>query len=59
MQELVGTSNQLFQNLKYKGKISDKQLKYFTYEYQKVSNLGRLYLSSKIQRDYLMFLEDP
>ena len=42
LQELVGTSNQLFQNLKSKGKISDKQLKYFTYEYKKVSNLGKL-----------------
>ena len=35
LQELVGTSNQLFQNLKSKGKISDKQLKYFTHEYKK------------------------
>ena len=35
LQELVGTSNQLFQNLKSKGKISDKQLKYFTYGYKK------------------------
>ena len=35
LQELVGTSNQLFQNLKSKGKISDKQLKYITYEYKK------------------------
>ena len=35
----MGTSNQLVQNLKSKGKISDKQLKYFTYKYKKVSNL--------------------
>ena len=32
LQELVGTSNKLFQNLKSKGKISDKQLKYLTYK---------------------------
>ena len=50
LQELVGTSNQLFQNLKSKGKISDKQLKYFTYEYKKVSNLGKLYLLPKIHK---------
>ena len=44
LQELVGTSNQFFQNLKSKGKMSDKQLKHFTHEYKKVSNLGKLYL---------------
>ena len=50
LQELVGTSNQLFKNLKSKGKISDKQLKYFTYEYKNVSNLGKLYLLPKIHK---------
>ena len=48
LQELAATSNQAFQNLKPKGKISDTQLKYFTYEYKKVSNLGKLYLLTKI-----------
>ena len=42
LQELVGTSNKLFQNLKAKGNISDKQPKYFTYQYKKVTNLGKL-----------------
>ena len=46
----MGTSNQLFQNRKSKGKISDKQLKYFTYAYKKVSNLGKLYLLPKINK---------
>ena len=49
----MGTSNQVFQNLKSKGInsfISDKQLKYFTYEYKKVSNLGKLYLLPKIHK---------
>ena len=50
LQVLVGTSNQLFQNLKSKGKVSDKQLKYFTYEYKNVSNLGKLYLFPKIHK---------
>ena len=50
LQELVGTSNKLFQNLKAKGKISDKQLKYFTYQYKKVTNLGKLYLLPKIHK---------
>ena len=52
LQELVGTSNQLFQNLKSKGKISDKQLKYFTYEYNKVSNLEKLYLLPMIHKRF-------
>ena len=50
LQELVGTGNQLFQNLKSKVKISDKQLKYFTYEHKKVSNLGKLYILLKIDK---------
>ena len=50
LQDLVGTSNKLFQNLKSKGKISDKQLKYFTYEYKKATNLGKLYLLPKIHK---------
>ena len=46
----MGTSNQLFQNLKSNGKISDKLLKYFTYGYKKVSNLVKLYLLPKIHK---------
>ena len=57
LQDLVGTSNKLFQNLKSKGKISDKQLKYFTYEYKKATNLGKLYLLPKIHKRLSMFLE--
>ena len=50
LQQFVGTSNKLFQNLKAKEKISDKQLKYFTYQYKKVTNLGKLYLLPKIHK---------
>ena len=50
LQELVGTSNKLFQSLKAKGKIGDMQLKYFTYQYKKVTNLGKLYLLPKIHK---------
>ena len=42
LSELVETSNKLFQNLKVKAKTSDKQLKYFTYQYKNVTNLGKL-----------------
>ena len=37
LQDLVETSNKIFQSLKSKGKINEKQLKYFTYEYTKTS----------------------
>ena len=50
LQQFVGTSNKLFQNLKAKEKISDKQLKYFTHQYKKVTNLGKLYLLPKIHK---------
>ena len=56
-QELVGTSNQLFQNLKSKGKISDKQLKYFTYEYKKVSKVNCIFYLV-FTRVFIRFLGD-
>ena len=50
LQVLVATSNQLFKTSNLKEKISDRQLKYFMYEYKKVSNLGKLYLLPKIHK---------
>ena len=47
LQELVGTSSKLFQNLKGKGKIIDKQINYFTYQFKKATNFGKLYLLPK------------
>ena len=59
LQELLGTSNKLFQNLKVKGKISDKQLKYLMYQYQKVTILGKLYLLPKIHKRLANVSEKP
>ena len=42
LQELIEASNKLFQNLKFKRSISDKRLKYFTYEYKKLTIKGKL-----------------
>ena len=50
LQEFSGTSIQLFQSLKSKGKNIDKQLKYFTYVYKIVSNLEKLYLLPTIHK---------
>ena len=33
LQNLVDKNNQMFRSLKSQGKITEKELKYFTYEY--------------------------
>ena len=48
--DLVDKSNKMFRNLKSQGKITEKELKYFTYEYQKATNLGKMYLLPKIHK---------
>ena len=48
--ELVDKSNSSFKELKRMGCISDKTLKYFTYEFKKATNLGKFYLLPKIHK---------
>ena len=48
--ELVGICNKFFKNLKARGCISEKSLKYFSYEFKKTSNLGKLYVLPKIHK---------
>ena len=48
--ELVDKSNCSFKELKRMGCISDKILKYFAYEFKKVTNFGKFYLLSKIHK---------
>ena len=50
LSELVDKSNQFFKGLKNKGCITDKNVKYFTYQYKKACNIGRLYLLPKIHK---------
>ena len=38
----------MFSSIKSQGKIVDKEFKYLTYEYQKVSNLNKMHLLPKI-----------
>ena len=45
--DLVEKSNTMFKNLRRKGIISEKELKYFSFEYKKATNLGKLYLLPK------------
>ena len=42
----------MFSRLRRKGFITEKQLKYFTYEYKKVTNFGKLYLLPKIHKQF-------
>ena len=48
--DLVEKSNAMFKNLRRKGVISERELKYFTFEYKKATNLGKLYLLPKIRK---------
>ena len=58
LRDLVDKSNKMFRSLKPQCKITEKKLKYFTYEYQKATNLGKMYLLLKYIKGYLMFLVD-
>ena len=50
LQDLAETSSKMCRSLKTKGEIDEKQVKYFTYEYKKTCDLGKLYLLPKIHK---------
>ena len=50
LSHLVDSSNKYFKKLNRSGHISYKEMKYFTYEYKKACNLGKLYLLPKIHK---------
>ena len=50
LQNLAETSNDIFKNLKRKGKITEKELKYFIINDKKATNLGKMYLLPKIHK---------
>ena len=43
----------MFRSLKSQGKVTAKELTYFTYEYKRATNLGKMYLFPKIQKQLL------
>ena len=47
---LTSKSNRLFESLKQRQLITDKEFKYFRFEFKKTCNLGKLYLLTKIQK---------
>ena len=50
LQNLAEKNNGIFKGLKQKGKITEKQLKYFTIKHKKATNLGKMYLLPKIHK---------
>ena len=59
LSSLVDISNKFVRGLKMKGFIVEKVLKYFTYEYKKVCNTGKMYLLPKIHEILLDAHERP
>ena len=53
LSNLSEASRILFGSLKRKGFVTEKHLKYFTYEYKKATYFGNIYLHSKIHRPLL------
>ena len=45
---LLEASNKMFSSFKRTSFLTEKQIKYFTYEFKKTNNVGRLYILSKI-----------
>ena len=52
LSKLAEMSNKMFSNLKKRCYITEKQLKYFPYEYRKITNFGKLYFLSKIHKRF-------
>ena len=50
LSKLSETSNRMFSSLKRRGLLTEKQMKYFTYEFKKATNFGKLYLLPKIHK---------
>ena len=40
----------MFNSLKRRGFLTERQIKYFTYEFKKATNFGKLYLLPKIHK---------
>ena len=50
LSKLAETSKKIFINFKKGGYITEKQLKYFSYEYRQAKNFGKLYFLPKIHK---------
>ena len=57
--DLVTKSNFFFKGLRRSGCTTEKELKYFSYEYKKITNLGKLCLLPKIDKGLENLHERP
>ena len=48
--DLLAKTNKIFKRLCSRKLISEKELKYFTYNFKKATNLGKLYFLPKIHK---------
>ena len=48
--KITEKSNKIFESLKRRGFISEKQLKYFRFNFKKACNLIKLYILAKIHK---------
>ena len=55
---LTRKSNRLFESLKRRQLITEKEFKYFRFEFKKTCNLGKFICCLKSTNDYQMYLED-
>ena len=56
LQDLAEKSNGIFKCLKPKGKITEKQQKYFTIKHKKATNLGKRYCFPRSIKGCMMLL---
>ena len=50
IQDLTETSDKIFRNLKKRDFITDKELKYFSFDLKRACNLGKFYFLPKIHK---------
>ena len=48
--DFVASSNKIFKSLESERAISEKEMKYFLYDYKNTTNLGKLYFLPKIHK---------
>ena len=53
IKDLTEASNKIFRNLRNRGFITDKELKYFSFDQKRECNLRKLYLLPKIHKNVL------
>ena len=59
IQDLTETNNKIFRNLRNGDFITDKELKYFSFDHKRECNLEKLYLLPKVHKRFFHILGRP